>query len=182
MKRLVFLLLIIILVGCSKTKVIYYEDLQENTESYQMTNMSKESEKFNITENRTNTSSILTFENKSDFEKNETKKIYDETVKKTITENYKIISCCGDGKIYAETSGMKSDYTAEDVKKILLSIYEENCDRLKNFVLHRIYLKYKNAPSYDSQLLYFKNVSYNTSYKRIFVDYDVVATNFTECS
>jgi hypothetical protein len=95
-----------------------------------------------------------------------------------VGSEYNVVSCCAEGKLFAQATQKRSAYSKNNVKDMLVSIYASHCDQLKDQVTQRVYLRFLGDIQDSSYLTYFKSVNY----KRIQVDYGDVEGTFEGCN
>ena len=92
-------------------------------------------------------------------------------------DEYTIISCCDEGRLYAQTKKQRGSYNQEEIKQILLNIYYANCDKF-DIIREMIYLRYFNE-IYDSNYLqHYKN----TTVRKVLFEGNVIDQTFRTCT
>lgn len=91
-------------------------------------------------------------------------------------DEYIVTSCCAQGRLFAQTKKIKSEYTVDNIKSILLDIYYKYCDDL-NQTREYIYLRFYDELQDSAYLVHYKD----SSIKKIMLDGKIIDNTFKLC-
>jgi len=182
MKRLIFWLLILFLVGCSQTKIIDLSKEEVPEPKIEQVNVPEKEEEVNqkttqeeISEEKEDTSHLKSGSKIIDPNKSE---ITETNEQFNAAEEYKVISCCEEGILTAETKKTKESYSIGQVKDILLAIQDAHCDEFSSYPAYRINMKYNSEVQEENYLKYFRT----SDLKEIKVNRVTISEEFNSCN
>ena len=174
-------MLILLLVACTKTETFPLEKEQQQI-------IEQEIETNIVVSDTTQIEAPVTSQNIQSTSTIEEEGISGQSNTKSIQTNeqtafdpsneYEVTSCCNEGRLFAQAKNGRNSYSINDVKDLLIKIYKDNCDKLKDKLIQRVYLRFKGDIQDSSYLTYFNAINY----KRLQVDYLTLSEDFESCS